>query len=531
MTIKLPKSSTMLFFNIFIFLNIIIAGYIIIYENFKLNSEKNQEILFFQIKDKSSTLLTKVLQNYHNKKDQIKISHIEAEKLYKNKKDVDEIKKILNSKNGSNNFEIYVLNKEFEIIDSSIFNDIGLNLNIVKNQILKLLDSSDIGVTIPEYSYEYLKFISYTISKIDEDRYFQIAYSYDGLKDDLKEIQDLINSEKTIKSSIAYINSDGYIGNFAFKSIPSYQQTIKELESRIKRSGEILTLLGDKNFISFHKKDGDNNIHVFNLIQSSPIYDDAKILYCIVFDDNIYFEKIFYLRAVSLLSFIIGASAIFLTYNLRNTELLLNYKDKFIAHSIHEINTPLSIITINTQLREKQYGSDKYSLKINGAIKTLENSYEDMTFLHTKDKIEYELVKNDLLVALKNRVKYFDTIAISQNRKIEIISTNTLFPKMGKIELNRLIDNNISNAIKYSLVGSTIKIILKGNILEFHSIGQKIENPKNIFKKYNREDKNTGGHGLGLAIVSDICKKYNFTIEVESKDVNIFRYILNEYKA
>ena len=100
---------------------------------------------------------------------------------------------------------------------------------------------------------------------------------------------------------------------------------------------------------------------------------------------------------------------------------------------------------------------------------------------------------------------------------------------MGRIELNRLIDNNISNAIKYSLVGSIIKIVLKENILEFHSIGQKIENPKNIFKKYNRENRTTGGHGLGLAIVSDICKKYNFTIEVESKDVNIFRYIFNEY--
>ena len=54
-----------------------------------------------------------------------------------------------------------------------------------------------------------------------------------------------------------------------------------------------------------------------------------------------------------------------------------------------------------------------------------------------------------------------------------------------------------------------------------------IENPKGIFKKYKREDKNTGGHGLGLAIVSDICKKYNFEIEVLSQNsINTFRYIL-----
>jgi hypothetical protein len=32
-------------------------------------------------------------------------------------------------------------------------------------------------------------------------------------------------------------------------------------------------------------------------------------------------------------------------------------------------------------------------------------------------------------------------------------------------------------------------IILKDNILEFHSKGDKIENPKGIFKKYKRENK------------------------------------------
>ena len=60
---------------------------------------------------------------------------------------------------------------------------------------------------------------------------------------------------------------------------------------------------------------------------------------------------------------------------------------------------------------------------------------------------------------------------------------------MSKIELNRLVDNNISNAIKYSNIGSTISIILKDNILEFHSKGAKIENPKGIFKNIKEKTK------------------------------------------
>ena len=75
MNIKLPKSSTLLFVNILIFLFITLFAYFILQENIKLNNSKNQEILFFKIKDKSSALLTKVLQKYHNKKEFIKKKH------------------------------------------------------------------------------------------------------------------------------------------------------------------------------------------------------------------------------------------------------------------------------------------------------------------------------------------------------------------------------------------------------------------------------------------------------------------------
>ena len=75
MNIKLPKSSTLLFVNILIFLFITLFAYFILQENIKLNNSKNQEILFFKIKDKSSALLTKVLQKYHNKKELIKEKH------------------------------------------------------------------------------------------------------------------------------------------------------------------------------------------------------------------------------------------------------------------------------------------------------------------------------------------------------------------------------------------------------------------------------------------------------------------------
>ena len=225
----------------------------------------------------------------------------------------------------------------------------------------------------------------------------------------------------------------------------------------------------------------------------------------------------------------IGIITIYIIYKVRFKENLLRYKDKFIEHSVHEIKTPLAIISLNIQLRNKFFGQDKYSKKIEGALKTLENSYEDMTFLHTKEKINYHIEHISLQKILKDRIKYFEIIASTQNRKLDLEIINNIYIDTSKIELHRLIDNNLSNAIKYSKIESTIKIILKDNVLEFQSFGKKIIDVNKIFDKYARENDSSGGHGLGLSIVKDICKKYNIDVKVTSMEngLNIFSYKFN----
>ncbi len=153
------------------------------------------------------------------------------------------------------------------------------------------------------------------------------------------------------------------------------------------------------------------------------------------------------------------------------------------------------------------------------------NSYEDMSFLHIKSKIIYKIKNLNLKSILENRMKYFELIAQTQNRVLSLEILNDFFIDISEIELERFIDNNISNAIKYSEVNSTIKIILENNILKFISLGDEIKDKKAIFIRYIRENKSLGGHGIGLSIVKDICDKYNIKIEVISKNgENIFLY-------
>ena len=104
-----------------------------------------------------------------------------------------------------------------------------------------------------------------------------------------------------MKKSISYIISDDYVGNFAFKTIPSHKKTIEELESRLKKGSELLGVLGGNSYISYYKTVDNKKLHIAYLLQNSPIYTDAEILFCIVFDENQFMRDILYLKLVSFL--------------------------------------------------------------------------------------------------------------------------------------------------------------------------------------------------------------------------------------
>ena len=96
-----------------------------------------------------------------------------------------------------------------------------------------------------------------------------------------------------------------------------------------------------------------------------------------------------------------------------------------------------------------------------------------------------------------------------------------------------LIDNNISNALKYSTPKQPIKIkLLRATpdiILLFDSTGAQIEDKEVIFERYKRVDNTKKGSGLGLNIVDSICKKNNIIIKVEYVDgYNRFMYLFSE---
>lgn len=199
----------------------------------------------------------------------------------------------------------------------------------------------------------------------------------------------------------------------------------------------------------------------------------------------------------------------------------INHKlDNFIKDSMHEINTPLSIININSDLFANKYGDNKYLQRIKSASKTLATIYDDMDYLIKKGRVEHKIKEINFSEFVSNRVDYFKGIA---NLKLIYINTEispNLMYVFSKTKLQRIVDNTISNAIKYSHDDNVIdvKAYKKDGqvIFSVQDYGIGIDKVEQIFSRYYRENQTKGGFGIGLNIVKEIIDEEGITLEVNS---------------
>jgi len=210
------------------------------------------------------------------------------------------------------------------------------------------------------------------------------------------------------------------------------------------------------------------------------------------------------------------------------SESLVKAQDSFIKHSIHEINTPLAVIMTHIDIRKMKFGEDKYLSKIEAASKMIANIYDDLSYMVKKDRFEYDKQWIDFSLFLKGRIDFFEDIARGNRHKIidEIEEGISIY--FSDIELQRIVDNNLSNAIKYADKNTDIEVKLRKEnkiiILEFLT-QSKIADTKRIFEPFHQEEELHGGFGLGLEIVQSICKKEDVSVTVLSDgQMTIFRY-------
>lgn len=205
---------------------------------------------------------------------------------------------------------------------------------------------------------------------------------------------------------------------------------------------------------------------------------------------------------------------------LKPLESKITMLNSFIKDFTHEINTPLSVILLSIEQLEKQQNIDnaKFS-RMKLAAKTLSQTYSDLIFLTFPDTISNEEERIVMKEAIRERLEYFrlfferKQIALS----VDLQGDESLMASKSKI--NKMLDNLISNAIKYNKKGGSVSVNLKGRALSIKDSGYGIDekNLTKIFERYARFNSDQGGFGIGLSLVKSICKEYHIEISCHSK--------------
>jgi len=196
------------------------------------------------------------------------------------------------------------------------------------------------------------------------------------------------------------------------------------------------------------------------------------------------------------------------------------YLENFIKDAMHELKTPIGVILLNLDGLDSIYENNKMIKRAKSALKNMVVVYEDLEFFVRKNVAEHPKTDIDISKLCQERIEFFMDLLNSKEIKVEQNIENNLHVNFSKLELSRVIDNTISNAIKYSKNKTKIEITLKQKkdniVLIIKDEGKGIEDTKKIFDRYYRGDKISGGFGIGLSIVKNICDKNGVHVEVHS---------------
>ncbi|AXH15473.1 two-component sensor histidine kinase [Malaciobacter mytili LMG 24559] len=197
----------------------------------------------------------------------------------------------------------------------------------------------------------------------------------------------------------------------------------------------------------------------------------------------------------------------------------VEHMDKFIKDSAHELNTPISVLMTSVAMLKKGKDPDKMMKYIVSSSKQISQLYNDIHFSAFSDideSIEEEFCLSELI---SHSVEYFNDISITKNIMIESIVEPCKI-KVDKNKIQKVVNNLISNAIKYSYTNSKIVVTLKQGVLTVQDFGIGIskKEQKEIFKRYKRGANTEGGFGIGLDIVKRIVKEYNLHLDLNSKE-------------
>ncbi|MCX7019035.1 MAG: GAF domain-containing sensor histidine kinase [Candidatus Sumerlaeota bacterium] len=213
-----------------------------------------------------------------------------------------------------------------------------------------------------------------------------------------------------------------------------------------------------------------------------------------------------------------------------------NIKNRFLGMAVHDLRNPLNIVSgylsllLDGLLGDVPEGQRDYLKRCRKACQTMAALLEDLLDINAIEsgRLDLEPKEHDLAEFLKETHSANKLLAQAKSIDLELHADDAL-PRvvMDARRITQVLNNLISNAIKFSYPGSVIRIAArpaKDRVeISVEDQGQGIPEDElaHIFTEFGRGSvKPTGGEkstGLGLAIVRRIVKAHGGHVGVESE--------------
>jgi len=207
----------------------------------------------------------------------------------------------------------------------------------------------------------------------------------------------------------------------------------------------------------------------------------------------------------------------------------------FVSNVSHELRTPLT--TMRSYLEALKDGAMQDETLGPRFLSVTQNETErmirlvnDLLQLSKMDRRNYEINPNwvDFVTFFNNIIDRFEMTKERNVNFRRLFPKEAIFVEIDEDKLTQVIDNIISNALKYSPEGGTITFrvkVLDDKIevsISDQGIGIPKENIQKVFERFYRVDRartrQLGGTGLGLAIAKEMIGAHGGDIWAKSKE-------------
>ena len=206
---------------------------------------------------------------------------------------------------------------------------------------------------------------------------------------------------------------------------------------------------------------------------------------------------------------------------------------EFLEHTSHEMKTPLAIIQLKLESLNQNNFKDEETLQSISIIQTelrrIIRFNRSLLFItKIKNNQFHELQKMNLNTQIIQFLDLYNELLMERNIDVNFNEQGVFMTNMHPILAEQLVQNILSNALRYNYNRGYIKIDTSESCIRVKNSFE-AELPKgDLFEKYKRSSQDLNSSGLGLAIVKNICEKNNLkvTYKIEGKN-----FIISIHKA